>query len=331
MDRYHPELMPMSRYDRQMVMPEIGPAGQQRLAAAHVAVVGAGGLGCPVLSYLAGAGVGHLTLIDADRVDESNLHRQPLYTMADIGTSKVLAAAARLQAFNPDLVITAEVVRLEPANAAPVCGGADVIIDAADSFAVSYTLSDLCVQTGQALITASVLGFNGYAGGFCGGTAPSLRAVFPELPESSQDCATAGVSGPVVGMLGALQAQLALSHLLGLEPSALGRMITVDLRSFTMSSFSFSGAAEPTGGFRFISLSQIARDDLVVDLRGREEAAITVTADAHRSSVREITALSEQARGRRAVVCCRTGVRAWNAALKLQQSGCAEIALVALG
>ena len=321
----------MSRYARQTVLPEIGADGQARLARARIVVVGAGGLGCPVLSYLAGAGVGSIRIVDADVVEESNLHRQPLYTMADIGQAKAEAARRALVAYNPEIEILADVHRLEPANTAALCKDADIIIDAADSFAVTYTLSDHCLTSGQGFVSASVLGFTGYAGGFCGDRAPSVRAVFPDLPHSAANCATAGVSGPAVGMLGSLQAQMALSCLLGLEPSPLGRMISLDLRQFTTSSFSFVDAPEPGDGFGFVSVADIADSDFVVDLRSVEEAPAVVTAAARRSTVGDVDALAGDARDHRTILCCRSGLRAWNAGLRLRQAGCSDISLIALG
>ena len=321
----------MSRYTRQMVLPEIGPEGQARLANARALVVGAGGLGCPVLSYLSGAGVGSIRIVDADIVEESNLHRQPLYSMADIGHPKAEAARRALAGYNPEIDIQAEVRRLEPANVASLCRHADVVIDAADSFAVTYTLSDHCLKSGQAFISASVLGFTGYAGGFCGRRAPSVRAVFPDLPQTAANCATAGVSGPAVGILGCLQAQMALSCLLDLDPAPLGRMISLNLRQFTTSSFSFAQAPEPDDGFSFISTADIAGSDFVVDLRGVDEAAATVTTGARRSTVADVAALVGDTRNRRTILCCRSGLRAWNAGLRLQQAGCTDISLIALG
>ena len=321
----------MSRYARQMVLPEIGAEGQARLARARIVVVGAGGLGCPVLSYLAGAGVGSIRIVDADVVEESNLHRQPLYPMSDIGLPKAEAARRALTAYNPDIEILAEVRRLEPANTASLCKDADIVIDAADSFAVTYTLSDHCLTSGQVFVSASVLGFAGYAGGFCGGRAPGVRAVFPDLPESAANCATAGVSGPAVGILGSLQAQMALSCLLGLEPSPLGRMISLDLRRFTTSSFSFVDAPEPDDGFGFVSVEDIADNDFVIDLRSVDEAPDIVTTGARRSTVGDVEALAGDARNHRTILCCRSGLRAWNAGLSLQQAGCTDISLIALG
>ena len=151
------------------------------------------------------------------------------------------------------------------------------------------------------------------------------------MPRSAANCATAGVSGPAVGILGSLQAQMALSCLLGLEPSPLGRMISLDLRRFTTSSFSFGNAPEPDGGFGFVSVEDIDDSDFVVDLRSVEEAPAIVTAAARRSTVDEVEALAGDARDRRTILCCRSGLRAWNAGLRLRQAGCTDISLIALG
>src|SRR6185437_4571566 len=185
------------RYARQTVLAEVGAAGQARLAAASVLVVGAGGLGCPVLQYLAGAGVGRLTIVDHDTVEESNLHRQPIYGMDDIGKAKAEAARDRLQRFNPDIAIEAVVARLTPQNAAGLVAKADVIVDAADSFAVTYILSDACHAAAKPLVSASVIGLTGYAGAFCGG-GPSYRAVFPDVSIDGGTCASVGVLGTAV-------------------------------------------------------------------------------------------------------------------------------------
>src|SRR6056297_3178464 len=134
----------MTRYARQMILPEIGAEGQARLAGAHVLVVGAGGLGAPVLHYLAGAGIGRITLLDCDTVAEHNLHRQPLYRMGQIGQPKAHAAAQALAALNPDVRITPRAEWLDPANAPDLVAAADLVLDCADSFAVSLTLSDIC-------------------------------------------------------------------------------------------------------------------------------------------------------------------------------------------
>ncbi len=319
----------MNRYARQMMLPDVGPIGQARLAQAHVLVVGAGGLGCPVLQYLAGAGIGQITLFDADVVEEGNLHRQPLFDMTDVRHPKVSAAQSHLLAAHPELRLTANICALDPSNAHAAVIRADVIIDAADSFAVSYTLSDTCLAQGKPLISASALGQSGYVGGFCGG-APSLRAVFPDLPEQAASCATAGVLGPVVGVIGALQAQMALRVILRADPSPLGTMVTLDLTNFQMGRFSFLGAPEPIQQMPFVSLRDLSPCDQVVELRPVGEAPHAVSPTAQRILPEAIIG-HRFAQGRRIVLCCRSGLRAWRVGRQLQHMGFSDIALLAAG
>src|SRR5213082_3476450 len=260
------------RYARQSILPEVGTEGQARLAAATAVVVGAGGLGCAVLQYLTAAGVGRLRIVDPDRVEESNLHRQPLYRMTDLGRPKVHAARAALLQSNPSARIDALEQRLGPANAARLVARADVVIDAADSFAVTYVLSDACRRANIALVSASVLGLSGYVGAFCGG-APSYRAVFPELPRTAGSCAETGVLGTAVGVMGTLEAHMALALLLKWEPTVLGRLISIDFRTLRTGGFSFAGASEPAGAtLRFIAPSEVSESDIVIDLRSPLEA-----------------------------------------------------------
>ena len=318
------------RYARQTVLSEVGAAGQARLAAASVLVVGAGGLGCPVLQYLAGAGVGHLTIVDHDTVEETNLHRQPLYGMDDLGKSKAEAARDRLLRFNPSIAIDAVVARLTPQNAAELVGKADVIVDAADSFAVTYMLSDACHAVSRPLVSASVIGLTGYAGAFCGG-GPSYRAVFPEVSIDGGTCASVGVLGTAVAVLGSLQAHLALHLLLGLEPSVLGRVITFDAQKLIFGGFGFAGSPEPESAVRFIAPDEVRGDDLVVDLREVDEAPQTF-AGGRRLTVDHVAALAAQLRpAGRIVLCCRSGQRALMAADALRERGLSNLALVALG
>ena len=319
------------RYARQMVLPEVGAAGQARLAAASVVVVGAGGLGCPVLQYLAGAGVGRLTIVDHDRVEETNLHRQPLYAMADIGKLKAEAAAAALRRFNPGIAVDVVAERLTPQNAAALVAGADLLVDAADSFAATYVLSDACQAAAKPLVSASVIGMTGYAGAFCGG-GPSYRAVFPDVSVEGGTCATVGVLGTAVAVLGGVQAHLALHLLLGLEPTVLGRVITFDARRLAFGGFGFADSPEPERFVPFIAPASVTADDLVVDLRSLEEAPQSPFAGARRLDVDHVAALlAEPPSGRRIVLCCRSGQRALAAADRLREGGFDNLALVALG
>ena len=315
----------MSRYARQMQVPGVGAGGQARLTAAHVLIVGAGGLGCTVIPALAAAGVGRLTIIDPDRVELGNLHRQTLYTAADIGQPKARAAATRARALNPDCQAGALMARLDPANAPGLIAAADLVLDAADSFAVTYTLSDLCLAAGKPLISASVIGRLGYAGGFCG-AAPSYRAVFPELPVQAASCASAGVMGPVVAALGAVQAQMALSVLIGLAPSPLGRIVTLDMASWCFGGFGFEGAAEALG-FGFVAAAQIAATDTLVDLR----PVGTVQALPGALVVAPSDLADWPIPMGRVVLCCSTGLRAWRGAQVLAARGATALALLADG
>lgn len=318
----------MSRYARQMILPEVGADGQARLAQAHVLVVGCGGLGSAVIPALAGAGVGRLTLMDYDLIDLSNLHRQTIYRTQDVGLPKVDCAARYARALNPDVQVDAVRLRLDARTASAAIQGVDLVIDAADSFAVSYILSDLCLAAGLPVISASVLGRGGYVGGFCGG-APSLRAVFPDLPESGATCATAGVMGPVVAMIGAMQAQMALSVLLGHRPSPLGQMMQVDMASYRVSTFRFDTAPEPEFALPFVHRDHLRPEDRVIELRTEAEAPALPCAWAKRIGADAIADLPPN--GQRTVLVCRSGLRAWRAALILRAKGVEDLAILAAG
>src|ERR1700686_5265092 len=299
------------RYARQSILPEVGAAGQARLGA---------------------AGVGRLMIGDHDRVEKSNLPPQPLYRMTDLGRPKVHAARVALLQANPEVSIDTLEERHTAANAAPLVGMADAVIDAADSFAVTYVLSDGCQRANTPLVSASVLGLSGYVGAFCGG-APSYRAVFPEMPGAAGSCAEAGVLGTAVGVMGTLQAHLALAVLLKWQPAALGRLISVDFRTLHVGGFSFAGAREPAGTtMAFIAPAEVSVADIVIDLRSLTEVPVSPFPSAVRIGVEalekaEISFPAEP----RIVLCCRTGVRAWRAARALQSQGHANVALIAMG
>jgi len=320
------------RYSRQIVLPEVGLEGQARLAAATVLVVGAGGLGCAVLQYLCAAGVGRLLVIDHDSVDESNLHRQPLYRMSDLGEPKARAAAAAMRELNPQVSVEEAVERLTPVNAAAWVARAEVIIDAADSLALTYILSDDCLRQKKPLVSASVLGLSGYAGAFCGG-APSYRAVFPEMPRQAGSCAQSGVLGTAVGLMGTLQAHLTLAILLDMKPTVLGQLVSVDFRTLRFSGFSFASAPEPAEPpLRFIAPEEVGEADVVVDLRSLTEAPVSPFPGALRVGLEDVERAGlAQAAASRVVLCCRSGIRAWRAAQALRRAGHTDLALIAFG
>ena len=315
----------MNRYARQMILPEVGTAGQSRLAQARVLVIGAGGLAAPVLPLLAGAGVGHITLVDGDRVSLSNLHRQTLFAEADCGQPKAEVAAQRCRSLNSEITVAAVTQALTPATAPAYVANADLVLDCADSYAVSYLLSDICRAATVPLLSASVLGLGGYVGGFCGG-APSLRAVFPDAPDSGASCETAGVLGPVVGMIGAMQAQMALTVLLELSPSPLGQVVQFDAQGFRASSFRFDGAPEPDGPFAFVAATELCENDHIIELRA-DGAALHPAA--RRLAGDDIAQHLPPTSDTRLALCCATGLRAWRAAEQIRDIWPGEIVLVA--
>ncbi|MEM7073895.1 MAG: ThiF family adenylyltransferase [Pseudomonadota bacterium] len=317
----------MNRYARQMQLHEIGASGQTRLGSAHALVVGAGGLAATVLPQLVGAGLGRITLVDGDDVDLHNLHRQTLFAEEDCGRPKALAAAARLRALNADVAIQAVPAALTPATAPALAQTADLVLDCADSHAVSYMLSDTCLAADTPLFSASVLQFSGYALGVCGG-APSLRAVFPDAPDTAANCTTAGVSGPSVAVVAAAQAQMAMSHLLGLSPDPLGQCVQFDLRNFRFSGFRFDSAEEPAQSFPFLARDQIRASDTIVELRDAGEAPEMLHPDARRIAPDRLRAELAPADGR-LVLCCATGLRAWRAAEVITPHWPGAIALAA--
>jgi len=318
------------RYARHMTLPEVGSAGQARLTASRILLVGAGGLGSPLLHYLVGAGVGRLTVMDRDIVSESNLHRQPLYSVADVGRSKAAAAKDAAARLNPQIGVTALTERLRPGNAAALVREHDIAVDAADSLAATYILSDHCLRLGKPMVSASVVGWSGYVGAFCGG-APSYRAVFPDMPRRAASCETAGVLGSVVGILGSLQAQMVMALILGLRPSPLGRLISIEAKNLLFGGFSFLGAPEPECGIPFVDASDFSADDLVVDLRSVQEAPEAASPNALRVSMEEIGSVAALGDGRRTILCCRSGLRAWHAARFLEARGLRNLALHAAG
>ena len=222
------------RYPRQLALPEVGVTGQRRLQAARVLLVGAGGLGSPAALYLAAAGVGHLTLVDDDRVERSNLHRQVLHRDAARGESKVRSAVGTLHDLNPSVEVRGEDVRLAADNARELLSGQDVVIDGSDNFATRYVVNDACVALGIPLVHGSVFRFEGQVSVFWparpGAAGPCYRCLYPEPPpaELAPSCTEAGVLGVVPGIIGLLQATEALKLLLGAGAPLIGRMLHFD-------------------------------------------------------------------------------------------------------
>jgi adenylyltransferase/sulfurtransferase len=223
----------LDRYARQMVLPELGGRGQERLRAAAVLLVGLGGLGAPAALYLAAAGVGRLVLVDDDDVALGNLHRQVLYTTADVGRPKVAAAAERLAALNPEARLEPHRERFTAADGDGLCAAVDLVLDGSDSFATRADVAAAAARTARPLVSGSVQGFEGQAtvfAPFTAAEAPCFRCLFPEDPpaDALPTCALGGILGPVAGQLGTVMATETVKWLLGLAPSLIGTLLLVD-------------------------------------------------------------------------------------------------------
>ena len=231
------------RHARQLVLPEIGRAGQARLRAAHAVVVGCGGLGAPVIQQLTAAGIGRLTLVDDDVVEPSNLNRQTLFRAEDVGKRKAAAAAAFARALDPDIDAAAVVERLTATRARDVVARADVVVDCSDGLPTKYLLNDACVREDRLLVHGAATAWSGQVVVVPGARGPCLRCLFPSLPprDSVPTCRTAGVVAPTTGVVGSLQAAAALRVLLGVHPIAdeAGRFVAVDVKTSTTRTLRF--------------------------------------------------------------------------------------------
>jgi len=220
----------LQRYSRHLVLPGVGEEGQQRLARGQVLLIGAGGLGSPIALYLAAAGVGRLGLVDADRVDLTNLQRQVLYGTATLGQAKVDAAKARLHDLNPEVTLDVHEVRLTSANALDIMRDYDVIVDGSDNFPTRYLVNDACVLLGKPNVYGSVLRFEGQASVFGLPDGPCYRCLFRDPPPAdlATSCEEGGVFGVLPGLVGVIQATETIKLLLGLGDSLAGRLLLVD-------------------------------------------------------------------------------------------------------
>ncbi|HEX7350777.1 ThiF family adenylyltransferase [Brachybacterium sp.] len=227
-----PPAVTEERYLRQVRLPELGAQGQRRLAAARVAVIGAGGLGAPVLSYLAAAGIGEITLFDPDTVDATNLHRQVLFTQADVGRSKAVAAAEHLQALNPQITVRAVAAAVTPENALEMLEGHHLVLDGTDNFPTRYLASDACELLDIPLVWGSILGFAGQVSVFwgAGGRGVTYRDVHPVPPRPGEvpSCAEAGVLGMLCGVIGSTMAMEAVKVLAGMGEVLFGKLALFD-------------------------------------------------------------------------------------------------------
>jgi len=223
----------LERYARHVILEEVGEEGQARLLGARVLVVGAGGLGSPLLLYLAAAGVGHIGIVDDDHVELSNLQRQVIHGMRNLGRAKVESAAEAIAGINPEIKVETWTARLAAENALDIVSRYDLVADGSDNFATRYLLNDACYLRARPLVSAAVVRFDAQLSTFkayLGEPHPCYRCIFPEAPPEGlvPRCEEAGIFGALAGSVGALQATEVLKELLGLGESLSGRLIVYD-------------------------------------------------------------------------------------------------------
>jgi adenylyltransferase/sulfurtransferase len=222
----------LDRYARHIVLRDIGGAGQSKLLSSHVLLIGAGGIGCPAMQYLAAAGIGTISVVDDDVVSLSNLQRQILYTESDIGTAKVDAASAAVARLNPDVTFRGLKQRIDRSTSADILKGVDVVIDGCDNFATRLIVNDLCLAAQVPLVSAAIGQFHGQIGTFTGwqADAPCYRCFVGDAhdPDDCDDCATQGVLGAMCGLMGSFAAMEAIRALTGFGEPQMGRLHLFD-------------------------------------------------------------------------------------------------------
>jgi adenylyltransferase/sulfurtransferase len=328
-------------YSRQILLKEIGAQGQAALARGRVLIVGAGGLGSPVLQYLAGAGVGHLGIVDADALDASNLHRQPIFALADVGEQKVQLALAAVKRINPTVQVELHATRLDADNALELIRGYDVVVDCSDNFRTKYLINDAAVLAHRPAVFASVYQYEGQLQVYKPDERHAcLRCLWPDAVADGivGNCAEAGVLGPVPGTFGTLQALLTLKILLGLSGQLDGELLLLDFTNFSSLKLKAPRLAECRAP-DCAHIREIAREDLaieialpsladaarrgleVIDIRTQEEIVVRPTGARHIAMPVLLADPALLAPGREFLLVCASGKRSLAAARELRKRG----------
>jgi molybdopterin/thiamine biosynthesis adenylyltransferase/rhodanese-related sulfurtransferase len=229
----------LKRYSRQIILPEIGLSGQEKLKNAKVLMIGAGGLGCPILQYLTAVGVGDIGIVDDDIADLSNLHRQILYSAADIGKYKARVAKEKLGVLNPHISITAFIERVTASDAEQICKYYDLVIDGSDNFETRYLVNNTCVALNKPLVFGSIFKFEGHVSVFNYQGGPNYRDVFPEAPPADEvpNCAEIGVLSVLPGIIGTYMANEAIKIICGIGETLSGKLMTINALNNSISIF----------------------------------------------------------------------------------------------
>lgn len=345
-----PLIAGLRRYSRHLLIPEVGVAGQERLSAARVLCIGAGGLGSPVLQYLAAAGVGRLGVMDDDTVDESNLQRQTIFSTGDLGQSKAQVAARRVREINPLVAADPIAARFDAGNARDLVRLYDIVVDCTDRFETRYLVNDACVLEGKPDVYGSIFRFDGQVSVFApahGEHGPCYRCLFPQAPPPGTvpTCAEGGVLGVLAGIVGTLQANEALKLILGIGEPLIGRLLLVDalgarMREVTIErdpacplcgdSPAITGVSEPAEEVQAVDVEEIDAvqldaalpDAILLDVREPHETALGIIDGAlHVPATQLPERLHELDSAKRYIVACRVGQKSLWAARLLRDAG----------
>ena len=337
------------RYSRHLLIPEVGLAGQERLATSRVLVIGAGGLGSPALQYLAAAGVGRIGVVDDDIVDETNLQRQTIFSEADIGANKAAVATQRMRAINSLVNVDPIPLRFDARNARELVRLYDLVLDCTDRFSSRYLINDACYLERRPEVYGSIFRFDGQVSVFCPPAGPCYRCLYPQPPpvENRPTCAEGGVLGALAGIVGTWQASEALKLLLGIGEPLAGRLMLIDTLAARVREVRFDRdpACELCGANAPISLlaadhydevepdapvSEIDAEQLddalrtavLLDVREPHEAVLGSIKGAISIPASELEArMSELDSASRYVVACRVGAKSLWAVRRLQDAG----------
>jgi adenylyltransferase/sulfurtransferase len=334
-------------YSRQILLKEIGAQGQAALARGRVLIVGAGGLGSPVLQYLAGAGVGFLGVVDSDTLDASNLHRQPIYGLAELGEKKAELALTAIKRINPTVQVEAHTLRLDADNALALIRGYDVVVDCSDNFRTKFLINDAAVLAHRPAVFASVYQYEGQLQVYKPEPRHAcLRCLWPDALADGVvgNCAEAGVLGPVPGTFGTLQALLTLKILLGMAGQLDGELLLLDFMNFSSLKIKAPRRVEchapdcahirdiaredPGIEVALHSLTEAAqRGYEVIDIRTSEEFALRPTTARHIAMPILLADPSLLSPGREFLLVCASGKRSLAAARELRKRGLATHSL----
>jgi molybdopterin/thiamine biosynthesis adenylyltransferase/rhodanese-related sulfurtransferase len=331
-----------ARYAKQIILPEFKAEGQEKLRAAKVLVIGAGGLGCPVLQYLVAAGIGTIGIADGDTVSLSNLQRQVLYTEEEIGESKTKVAARKLTALNPHVRLELYPVFIDSDNALEIMKYYDLIVDGSDNFATRYLINDACVVLNKPLVSGAIYKYEGQVAVLNYKDGPTYRCLFPEPPADgeSPNCADIGVIATLPGIIGAIQASEVIKIITGIGEVLSGKLLVMDTLTMQTHTFNFklneankkitqlNAAPRPCevviNSIAYHALMKLIQEDKtiqLVDVREQEEHAIANIGGINIPLSLFASQAESLNRGHHVVLYCASGVRSNNAAKILLQKG----------